>query len=118
MFRVGFFSLIFSQWLFAQTAVYKCVDSKDAKYWNYFNIDNNSLHFKEGNYTNIFNFKEVYFDKDIRTLIFTNGKFVFRVNHSVKNSKKLIVLDGRYSYECNLETILEEPKNKTPIIFK
>jgi hypothetical protein len=118
MFRLLFLSLICSQSIFAQTLVYKCIDSKDAKYWNYFNIDNNSLHFKEGKYTNVFNFKEVKFEKNIKNLIFTNGKFEFTVKHKINDYKNLRISDGRYSYNCSLETILEEPKNKTPIILK
>lgn len=118
MYKIILIKLFLVLTLNAQTMAYKCTDVDDSKYWNYFNIDYNSLHFKEGKYTNTLYFKDSYKNNDVKTFIFKNDRIKFTVKQRRNNFKNLLISDGRYSYNCILETILKDGTNKTPIILK
>ena len=102
----------------AQTMAYKCTDVDDSQFWNYFNIDYDSLHFKAGEQTQTFYYKQQYQSGDDKKYIFSNNQYTFTVTQKRNNYKKLSITDGKYTYDCNLETILKDFTDKTPILLQ
>lgn len=99
----------------AQTIAYKCIDTSDSKYWQYFNIDHNSLHFKAGETTiTLFHEKtEHKGNKSIHT--FMNNSLTFYVTQETYNFTKLDLTDTKYSYKCHLEQMFSGPTDEHSI---
>lgn len=102
----------------AQTVSYKCIDTYDSKYWQYFNIDHNSLHFKDGKHTITLYHKSKRYkgDKSIHT--FANNRITFYVTKKTNDIYLLSITDNKYTYDCKVEQIFAGPNNKDSIIVE
>lgn len=102
----------------AQTITYKCIDVDDSKYWNYFNIDFESLHFKVEKQMKIFYYQKTTTDSNAKKFVFSNNQFTFIVIKKRNDFKNLVITDGQYTYDCKFETFINDLNNKTPIILE
>ena len=102
----------------AQTFAYKCVDVDDSKYWNYFNIDFESLHFQIGKQMKIFYYKNTKDSYETKKFVFSDNQYTFTVIKKRNDFKNLIITDGQYTYDCKFETVVNDMNKKTPIILE
>ena len=102
--------------LYAQTIAYKCIDTQDSKYWQYFNIDHNSLHFKVGKVTVTLYHKKTRYKEEKSIHTFSNGSLTFYVTQITYDFTKLYVTDNQYSYNCHLEQMFSGPTSEHSVI--
>lgn len=99
----------------AQTIAYKCTDTSDSQYWQYFNIDHNSLHFRAGKTTIILSHKRTTHKQGKSIHAFSNSSLTFYVTQKTHDFTKINVTDGKYNYNCKLEEIFSDFTNKYAI---
>lgn len=106
------FTVSFLTLLNAQTIAYKCVDTSDSRYWQYFNIDYNSLHFKEGKTMIILYHRKTAHKQGKFIHTFSNNSITFYVTQKSHDFTKIYVTDKEYNYNCQMEKIFSDFTNK------
>ena len=91
-------------------------DTSDSNYWQYFNIDHNSIHFKDGKIVITLYHKKTKHEQNKSVHTFSNNSVTFYVTHRTYNFTKIYVTDNQYSYNCNLEQMFSGPTDEHSIV--
>jgi len=111
--------------LISDTAVYKCTDMKDKSFQIYFNIDKDSLHYRNSNHSFVFKYTSTTEEKNDLLVHFFSQKNIYYTVTQQRNNPKMIYIDDfknnklRYQYKCFYHQSIDgSNENGIPITWK